>query len=322
MFLIIVLAGALSLASCAAYFSIYGLANIFAATFWPVVIMGSALEIGKLIAASFVYRHWNDITFLLKSYLIIAILILMLITSMGIFGFLSSGYQTDSLPLKQMEEQMILLEKEEQRIDARIIQIDEDIGRISANYITKRMELIEKYKPERESIGRRQKELSKEKYELSSNTIEQKAHTGPIVYIAESLGRPIDDAIKYMIYLIMFVFDPLAVVLTIAANIILRKKEEPKVIQSKHNTIEDIIPTYILEEDEIDIEVEDISIHSESIEVVPGESIDNQIHKATRGNSTVYVSNESSEPSPLIVDQDDLDDYLAQPELSDDEIKT
>ncbi len=86
-----------AIAACAAYFSIYGLAVIFSGVFWPVVVMGASLEAGKLAAASYVYRYKDSISQVMRAYLIAAIVVLMLITSAGIFGFLSMGYQQDTV---------------------------------------------------------------------------------------------------------------------------------------------------------------------------------------------------------------------------------
>ena len=98
------------IAGSAAFFSVYGLASTFSGTFWSVVLMGSSLEAGKLIAASYLYRYWHVTNFWLKTYLMAGVAALMLLTSTGIFGYLSSGYQTDVLPLKQIEQQVKVLE--------------------------------------------------------------------------------------------------------------------------------------------------------------------------------------------------------------------
>lgn len=108
-FIILLILVTLSIAGSAAFFSVYGLAQIFTGSFWPVVVMAGSLEAGKLIAASFCYRYWQKITFFLKTYLVTAIFVLMLITSAGIFGFLSSAYQQNILPLAEMERKVELL---------------------------------------------------------------------------------------------------------------------------------------------------------------------------------------------------------------------
>jgi hypothetical protein len=106
-FILLLVFSTLAVAGSAAFFSVYGLAQIFSASFIPVVIMGGALEAGKLVAASYLYRYWKETSFILKTYLFIAIFTLMVITSLGIFGFLTAAYQTDSIGLKQQREQTL-----------------------------------------------------------------------------------------------------------------------------------------------------------------------------------------------------------------------
>ena len=116
------------IAGAAAFFSVYGLAATFSGTFWSVVLMGSSLEAGKLIAASYLYRYWNKTNIWLKTYLMAGVATLMLLTSTGIFGYLSSGYQQDVLPLKQAEQQVQALEAEKVRLIQRKMQIDDQIA--------------------------------------------------------------------------------------------------------------------------------------------------------------------------------------------------
>ena len=94
---ILTLLSALSISGVAIFYSVIGLATIFPGAFWPVVIMGSVLEVGKLVTASWLYRNWRHTRFLLKSYLTIAVVVLSLITSMGIFGFLSKAHLEQNL---------------------------------------------------------------------------------------------------------------------------------------------------------------------------------------------------------------------------------
>jgi len=240
-FIIILILTTLSIAGTAAFFSIYGLAAIFSGIFWPVVLMGTSLEAGKLVAASYVYRYRDIISTGMKIYLVLAILILMLITSAGIFGFLSMGYQQDTLPLKQQEQQIELLQSErieletfkKERLERRK-QIDNDIASLPNNYITGRKRLLEAFGPElkqlradidlyTKQIGVKITKIS----ELKQQKLISEVHTGPIIFIAKAFSADTDDATKWMIILIMFAFDPLAVILTIGVNIAInqRKKE-------------------------------------------------------------------------------------------------
>ena len=215
---------AVSIAGVAGYFSVYGLAHIFAATFWSVVIMGGILEVGKLVATSFLYRYWDHIQFSLKAYLFVAIIGLMALTSAGIFGYLSNAYQQDIVGVKDVAARIELLDTEMSALVAREEQINSDIGRIGSNYVSARQNMIKQYAPEKKELTTRIAAIRTEQLELSSKQLEVEAHTGPIIYIAKSLDKTVDDAVVWMICLIIFVFDPLAVALTIAANIALTTK--------------------------------------------------------------------------------------------------
>lgn len=228
---------AVAIAAVAAYFSVYGLAHIFAATFWSVVLMGGVLEVGKLVATSFVYRYWAVLNLALKAYLLIAILGLMVLTSAGIFGYLSNAYQQDTVGVKDIGARIELLRDESATLSKREQAINDDIARIGSNYVSARQSMIKQYSAEKNQITSRLVVIRAEQLELSSKQLEVEAHTGPIIYIAKAMNRGIDDAVMWMICLIIFVFDPLAVALTIGANIALSNNTKPK--QSVHTESHD-----------------------------------------------------------------------------------
>ncbi len=242
MFLVVLLAVTLLIAGVAGYFSIYGLGEIFSGAFWPVVIMAASLEAGKLVAASYLYRYWKKISFLMKTYLISAVIVLMVITSAGIFGFLSSAYQKDVLPLKQnqYEIQALLTEKaevEKLKLEAleRKKQIDNDIASLPNNYITGRQRLMRSYGPELKKLrkdieyyNKRLREITLKVNKMKNENIQREVHIGPIVFIARVFDKDVDEATKYLILLLIFAFDPLAVVLTVGANIAFLEKKNNK----------------------------------------------------------------------------------------------
>ena len=220
---------AISIAGVAAYFSVYGLAHIFAGAFWSVVIMGGVLEIGKLVATSFVYRYWDVLKWTLRTYLLAAIAGLMILTSAGIFGYLSNSYQQDIVGVKDVGSRIELLDTELASLSDREKQINDDIGRIGSNFVTARQNMMKQYGPEKDKLTKRIAEIRAERLELSTKQLEVEAHTGPIIYIAKAMNKGVDEAVMWMICLIIFVFDPLAVALTIGANIALTaKRPEPE----------------------------------------------------------------------------------------------
>jgi hypothetical protein len=247
-FLFILIITTLSIAGCAAFFSIVGLAAIFSGSFWSVVIMGSVLEAGKLVAASFVYRYWQILSFLMRTYLIIAILVLMAITSIGIYGKLSAAHQQDMLPLEELQAKMVLLKDEKQRIEDRKKEMDQQITQMPANYITARQRLMKSFAPELEKINARLETITAEEYKLTNKELQQRVHTGPVVFIAKVLDYDVVDATSWMILAIIFAFDPLAVVLTIGFNIALvQRRKEREELAAVSAPVEEVVSTPVEE---------------------------------------------------------------------------
>lgn len=267
-FIILLILSTVAVAGAAAYFSVYGLAYTFSGVFWSVVAMGASLEAGKLIAASYLYRYWHNTHVLLKTYLMFGIAALMLMTSVGVFGFLSSGYQQDILPLKMKTEQVQLLEEEKARVLERKRQIDtimsssatvstvEGAKGIDRNAVRAlrettraRESLVKQYKAEQKDVTQRIKELDTELLTLKQELIKVEAHIGPITYIAKAFDRPTDDATKWLIFLIIFAFDPMAVALTLAVNTALRvrreEREGKRVTAEPPEPLPEIVPNVI-----------------------------------------------------------------------------
>lgn len=239
-FISLLILSAVAIAGSAAFFSVYGLAYTFSGTFWSVVVMGGSLEAGKLIAASYLYRYWAKTNWLLKTYLFAGVAALMIMTSVGIFGYLSSGYQTDVLPLKQLETQISILEDEKTRKLDRKREIDKQISQLPTNAVRGRERLIKQFKDEQNEVTARANAIDKEIIALKTQQIKTEAHIGPITYIAKAFELDTDNATKYLIYLIIFAFDPMAVALTLAVNIALRVRREE---QNEKNNKEQSVDT-------------------------------------------------------------------------------
>jgi len=248
LFVALLIAATSAIAFSAAFFSVYGLAHTFSGVFWSVVVMGGSLEAGKLVAASYLYRYWDTTNRLLRWYLLAGVGGLMITTSIGIFGYMSAGYQQDVLPLKQKNEQITLLTDEKTRAMERKRQIDDilaggpavtsvnntkgEIDKNAAKTLREttraRESLGRQYKAEQEAATQRVAELDKQLLALKQDIIQTEAHIGPITYIAKAVGLESDDATKYLIFLIIITFDPMAVALTLAVNNVLRLREEER----------------------------------------------------------------------------------------------
>ncbi len=222
---------AFMIAGVAAYFSVYGLAHIFAGSFVAAVIMGSVLELGKIVATSFLYRSWNIINWWLRAYMLVAIMGLMVFTSAGIFGYLSNAYLQDTNELKTVETKVELIDKELNALIAREQQINSDVARVGDNFVSARQNLIRQYQQEQQEIRTRVAALRTEQLQLRTRLVEVESHTGPIIYIAKATGKGVDEAVLWLILLIIVVFDPLAIALTIGANTVwintIHKRERP-----------------------------------------------------------------------------------------------
>ena len=235
---------AISISVIAAGYSIVGLATLFAGAVVPIIAMGSALEVGKLVAASWLYHNWNsDVPRLLKSYLFGAIIVLVFITSLGIFGFLSKAHLDQVKPTsgnaikievidKQITQQNLIIERAERQISL----LDKALEvYIDKEYVSRGLKERKKQEEERTLLNSaineasdKIAELTNQKAELSLAQDKIEAEVGPIKYVAELIyGEKAQDnfdkSVRFVILILIFVFDPLAVLLLIAANISLRQ---------------------------------------------------------------------------------------------------
>jgi peptidoglycan hydrolase CwlO-like protein len=236
---------AISISIIAAGYSIIGLATLFAGAAMPIIAMGSALEIGKLVAASWLYNNWSStmVPKALKAYLFTAIIVLVFITSMGIFGFLSKAHLDQVQPttgntikIKTIDNQIVRQQNIIDRSEKTLTQLDKSIEVFLNNdFASRGLKERQKQEEERNQLNTAIKsasdeisKLSNEKATLQLAQDKIEAEVGPIKYIAELIyGKDaqnyFDEAVRIVILILIFVFDPLAVLLLIAANISLRQ---------------------------------------------------------------------------------------------------
>jgi hypothetical protein len=236
-------ASALALSACAAYYSVMGLVAIFASAVVPIFIMGTLLESSKLVVASWLYRNWKAVPVLLKTYFTVALIILMMLTSMGIFGYLSKAHLDQAIPTGDVSAKLALIDekiktekeninanrKELTQLDA---QVDQTLSRTTEASGADRSIAIRRAQQKDRTrilneIGQAQTKIAKlneERAPIASEVRKVEAEVGPIKYIAALIygDKPEDDvlekAVRWVIILIVSVFDPLAVLLLIAAN--------------------------------------------------------------------------------------------------------
>lgn len=260
---------ALLLSGIAAYYSIVGLAAIFVGAFWPVVLMGGTLEVAKLVTTSWLYRNWYTSPKFLKYYLTSAVLILMLITSMGIFGFLSKAHIDSTLDANSNTTELKVLTTQEkiakERLDYLLARAKDPAT--ASNKLDKQIQDTQK----------ELKVISDKKLPILKQEVKLTADVGPVKYVAELIyGNEeggVDRAVRLVIMIIMVVFDPLAVLLLIAGNISLKRLPEK---------------TQVLPKTTIEVEANNLTTIKET-EVPETEIVTTQISPGTYEQEVVQV---------------------------------
>ena len=292
----------LFIASCAAFFSIIGIGMLFSGSAIASMIMASSLEIGKLVATTFLYRYWKSSRLLLKTYLILAVVALMFITSLGIFGYLTSAYQQSSIENKLSEEKIVYIQDQKKMYVDKINDAKKRIENITklrtsqenrlnesiTNVIISRnpIQLSQIQQSTKEFIDKSEKDMDVENNKIQSTVDEIqkldkqisdiKIKSGgqkdlqTFKFVADEFGVDINKVVKWFIICLISVFDPLAICLLLAYNTTLGNtisivKEK---IQEKEPTVEDIVEQA---KEEAIQEVKDEQIIKEIIREVPVE---------------------------------------------------
>jgi hypothetical protein len=245
---------ALSVSASAAFYSVSGLSKLFAGASLEVIIMAGSLEFAKLVTASLLYQYWDTINKTLRTYLSIATIILVLITSMGIYGFLSAAYQETYSKLSAVENQKGFIQKKIEFYQNDVDRYDEEIKRISSNISTlsnAKASSIQvrdttvsggfrttisttelRMAQNRINIEEENRKLAQEKRTIASDSLQKfqlqvleldnnnevAGELGPLQYLSGLTGTSMDKIINWLLLIIIFVFDPLAISLVIAAN--------------------------------------------------------------------------------------------------------
>lgn len=245
---------AISISAVAAYYSIVGLTAIFSGVFWPIVIMGTVLEVGKIITTVWLHTYWQDLRFFLKAYMSAAVVVLMFITSMGIFGFLSRAHievtsqaGSSDLLIRQIDQSIALEQKRIEDSRAVIAQLDGAVQSLlqgsasnavrdnnrTAQLTQQATKLRQTQKKERDALtatideaNKRIGVLNQDKLKLEQARAKIEAEVGPIKYIAQLIyGNNInkdllEEAVRWVIIVIVAVFDPLAVCMVLGVTMV------------------------------------------------------------------------------------------------------
>ena len=236
---------ALIIAGCAAYFSVTGLGVLFSGAAVSVMVMAGSLEFAKLVAATYLKQEWDTIKGFNKWYLTSAVALLMLITSAGIFGYLSNAFQAQSLQLQQVDREILVYTTKIDQNTAQINQLNTQLGQLSSTQSqildkgkvnSRLLRSIDNKDKQTAQINKKidnlQTENAKNNEEINKIKIANlglEKEVGGFRFIAEAFGMELKNVVKFFIFLIVIVFDPLAVALIIAFNgLISQKKKEQK----------------------------------------------------------------------------------------------
>ena len=269
---------ALAISTVAAYYSIVGLMAIFAGAKLAIAIMGVVLEIGKLVVASWTFTNWKSCPVVMRSYFIVSVVVLMFITSLGIFGFLARAHIEQSSPTTLLEER---IERIDLKINQRQTQITRYQGRldildqalqryIELGAISKGLRKIGEMDNETSLLKTKIEGLEGEidgladnKYELKNQLNLAMVEVGPIRYVASMIydevsETQLEEAVRWIIILLIFVFDPLAVMLVIAANISLKDYRKKRKMATRTITVmPDLSDKTVIDSDNVEEYSED-----------------------------------------------------------------
>ena len=268
---------ALSISAAAAFYSVTGLAKLFAGVETAVIWMASSLEVAKLVVASLLYQYWKKVGWALRFYLTLALLILMAITSAGIYGYLSSGYQDTANKSGVVDKEIALIDnkiklktedktftaEQLQQTKQSISQLRSALGNNNQTYKDKNGNIMVTSSSANRKAYEKQLEyalkdeeklsnkintldstiavLSEQKLEKESNA-ELAGELGPLKYIAKLTGYPMDKIINWFLLIIIFVFDPLAIALVIAANFAFAQLRKPEQLSIYNEKPLDVVP--------------------------------------------------------------------------------
>lgn len=221
---------ALLIAGSAAFFSVFGLSKLFAGAALSVIIMAGSLEFGKLVTAAYLYRYWDKVNFFQKTYLMIAVMTLVLITSAGIFGYLSNAYQGATVTFEKQSNALLANEDrlEQLQEDKKFLkeELEVQVNDLPENYITAKRKLREEYNPRIQAVNDEILRVKGVVGDLKVELVETGVDVGPAIYLARTFDTDVDQVVKFFIFILIFVFDPLAVMLVIAFNQALLLREE------------------------------------------------------------------------------------------------
>lgn len=225
-----------------AYFSIIGIGALFSGALVAVCLMAGSLEFAKFVLAAYLHQTWKKLNFALKVYMTFAVITLSVITSIGVFGFLSDAYQSASAVLEGETIKLENIKKQQEMYTAEIERLNYSVEEIPEERIGRRLNARKAIEPRILELN--QKIESNEKLITESNLqiLEVKKKVGPLIYISRNFNIPIDRVVQYLILIFVSVFDPLAICLVIASTYSIESRKHGHLVQPAQQNSQPITP--------------------------------------------------------------------------------
>ena len=221
---------AASVASLGAYFSIVGLGALFSCAAMAVFLMAGSLEFAKFTLAAYLHQTWKNLNKIYRGYLTFAIVVLSIITSLGIFGFLSDAYQSASTVLEAENIKLASIKSQQKLIADEIARLNRSIDEIPAGRISKRMAARAEIEPVIKDLTKKFSDGDKGITAANLTILDVQKKVGPLMYISRSFKMDIDSVVKYLILIFVSVFDPLAICLVIASTHAIESRRNAKAV--------------------------------------------------------------------------------------------
>lgn len=228
------------MASLGAYFSIIGLGALFSGAVIAVFLMAGSLEFAKFTLAAYLHQTWKDLNKLYRAYLTFAVIVLSIITSLGIFGFLSQAYESASTVLEAENIKLASIKSQQKLITEEIARLNKSIDEIPATRISKRITARAEIEPLIKDLNKKFAEGEKVLTSANLTILEVQKKVGPLMYISRSFNMNIDNVVKYLILIFVSVFDPLAICLVIAATHAIESRRNQKTQNEPEASVQNV----------------------------------------------------------------------------------
>lgn len=205
----------LALASVTAYFAVFGLSALAPAVPYSMIALGLSLEFGKYVSLTYVYANWSSLPFKLKAVTTTILIAVLMLTSIGVFGYLQSAFSSSLAESETKASQLQVVSRRVLDIEAEIRSIDLETKRVPDGAVRSRIALLREYEQRRSPLVTELQTLRQQEGELRSAVLQTRAHTGPLSYVASALNVPLDTAVFWMAVLLTVSLDPMAIALSL-----------------------------------------------------------------------------------------------------------